>query len=94
MGSKRGIRAVIAVALVLLVAFVGYQFVNQWLSLRALNAEKAVLQSRIDTVTQKNEGLKEDIKQSSSDSFIERMARELLGWVKPGEIKIVDKGGK
>lgn len=72
-------------------AFVGYQFVSQWMTLRELNVEKATLMAQLDSIDGKNEQLKKDIEESNTDSFIERMARELLGWVKPGEIKIVDQ---
>lgn len=82
--------AILVIAIVA-VAFVGYQFVNQWLTLRELNAEKAALTTQLNSVNGQNDTLKKEIQDSSTDSAIERLARELLGWVKPGEIKIVDK---
>ena len=97
MDSSNGkglVRVIVLVSALALIVFVGYQFVSQWLSYRALNAELAVLNTRIADVQKNNEQKIEDIKQSTSNGFIERMARELLGWVKPGEIKIVDKDGK
>jgi len=35
--------------------------------------------------------LREKYAYSQTDSFIRRMARELLGWVEPGDTKIVDE---
>ena len=83
--------SVILAVAVTVVAFVGYQFVSQWVTLRNLNAQKATLTAQLNDLNGKNDGLKKDIEESTTDSFIERMARELLGWVKPGEYKIVDK---
>ena len=94
MQGRTGARVIIALAVLVAVLFVGYQFFYQWSNLRALNAQKAELQSKLDTVNGKNDALKQEIKDSGSDSFVERMARELLGWVKPGEIKIVDEDNK
>jgi cell division protein FtsB len=90
--SKKAKRYLIVLGVLLVLAtFVGYQFLTQWTSLQTLNAEKATLSAQLDTAKDQNDQLQKDIKDSTSDSFIERMAREILGWVKPGEIKIVDK---
>jgi cell division protein FtsB len=91
MSSKAKRYLAILGVLLVLATFVGYQFVSQWTILQALNAEKATKQQLLDTKTSQNEALQKDLDDSSTDSFVERMAREILGWVKPGEIKIVDK---
>ena len=36
--------------------------------------------------------LDDELENAGTDSFIERMAREILGWIKPGEEKFVQDG--
>lgn len=78
-------------ALIALTAFVGFQFFREYQKLQSLKAEMAVVTAESDAKDQKTAELQAKIADSGSKSFIERMAREFLGWVKPGEIKIVDK---
>lgn len=78
-------------ALIAVSAFVGFLFFRDYRNIQALNAEKAAITAELDAKTQDNEELQAKLDDSGSDSFVERMARELLGWVKPGEIKIADK---
>ncbi len=90
--SKKARRYLLVLAALIAVsAFVGFQFFRDYQNLQALNAEKAAVTAELDTKTKQNEDLQTKLGDSDSDSFVERMARELLGWVKPGEIKIVDK---
>jgi cell division protein FtsB len=61
-------------------------------TLNELKTEQAALNGQLGDVNDKNAALQKNIDESGTDSFIERLARELLGWVKPGEIKIVEEG--
>ncbi|MDD4796206.1 MAG: septum formation initiator family protein [Eubacteriales bacterium] len=69
--------------------FVGYLFVRHFLQLRTLQAEQAQLTQQLESVNQANEDLENELQYAGTDSFIEQMAREILGWVKPGEHKFV-----
>ncbi len=93
MQGKANARVILLLAALAAALFVGYQFFYQWTNLRALKAQKAELQDTLAVVEEKNDDLQKDIDASNTDSFVERMARELLGWVKPGEKKIVGKDG-
>lgn len=81
----------LALAGLLLAGYMAYLFMGQWLLLKDLNAQKATLQTQQAQLEKQGDELKQDIEFSKTDSFVERMARELLGWVKPGEIKIAQK---
>lgn len=90
--SKKARRFLLILAAMLTLAiFVGFQILREYQKLQALNEEKAVVSAQLDAKETENEELAQSIEDSKNESFIERMARELLGWVKPGEIKIVDK---
>ena len=92
MSGKGGAKKLpLLLAGLLLTGYMAYLFAGQWMSLQTLNDEKAALQTRQEEMAKKTDALKQDIAFSKTDSFIERMARELLGWVKPGEIKIAEK---
>ena len=41
-------------------------------------------------VLDKNLKLKDEVKMSKSDSYIEKLARERLGLIKPGETPVID----
>lgn len=69
--------------------FVGYLFVRHFLQLRTLQAEQTELTQQLDDLNQTNEDLANELEYAGTDSFIEQMAREILGWVKPGEHKFV-----
>jgi cell division protein FtsB len=84
------IAAVIMLAVVGSLAFFGFQIVRDLMTLNELKAQKAELQGELNSVNNSNAALQQELDQSDTDSFIERLAREILGWVKPGEIKIVD----
>ena len=92
MSGKGGVKKLpLLLAGLLLAGYMAYLFAGEWLSLQTLNVEKAALQTRQEEMDKKTDALKQVIAFSKTDSFIERMARELLGWVKPGEIKIAEK---
>lgn len=88
------IATVVILAVVGGLAFFGFQIVRDMITLNQLKSEQAELQSELNSITNGNAALQQEIDQSDSDPFIERLARELLGWVKPGEIKIVDEKKK
>ena len=90
--SKKARRYLLLLAaLIALTAFVGYQFLRDYQMLQTLNEEKTVVAAELDAKNAQNADLEAKLADAGNESFVERMARELLGWVKPGEIKIADK---
>lgn len=85
------VAAIVMVAVVGGFAFFGFQIIRDLVTLNELKAEQTALSEQLDSVNDKNAALQKEIDESGTDSFIERLARELLGWVKPGEIKIVEE---
>ena len=87
-GAKKITLALIGL---LLTGYMAYLFMGQWLLLKDLNSQKADLQNQQTQLQRQSDDFQADLEYSKSNSFVERMARELLGWVKPGEIKIAQK---
>jgi cell division protein FtsB len=78
----------------LLVLYVSFALINQERIM--VESKKQVTQSlqELSNVKSINLKLLDEVKQSSTDAFVERLAREKLGLVKEGETTIVDEGKK
>lgn len=84
--TKKSLTATL-VSLFLVVFFcaVGANLYHQILAYRQLEKEQALLAAQIDEERQKLIELKEQQDYYMSDAFIEKMAREQLGLIKPDE---------
>lgn len=90
MSGKAKFLSIVAV-LIVIVSFVAYQFMMQLNTLSSVNAQAAAKHDALNTANAQAAKLQQDIKDSQTDSWVERIARDMLGWVKPGDVKIVDK---
>jgi len=56
----------------------------------SINRQIEQVEQEEQSVMEKNQKLKDEVKMSKSDSYIEKLARERLGLVKPGETPVID----
>lgn len=70
--------------------YISFIFVDQQKIIKIKNAEMQELQSRIEEELKISEELKEQKDLVNSPEYIEKMAREKLGMVKPSEKVFVD----
>ncbi len=82
----RKLPALIAVFFIILLFA---SFFAHFQKLSVLQGEIREIESQLEELRAKNEELKEQLKQAQSDAYIEQVAREKLGLVKPGESRIV-----
>lgn len=78
--------------IVVLVAFSGlllFSFGGLVLSNYNLNRQAESLREEIENLKAQNEELQNEVKYWESDEGLERLAREQLGWVKPGDTGVV-----
>ena len=70
--------------------FIG-SYINQLITMRRIESEIAVKQSQLEEIQEKNERLQEEVEKINSNSadYLEKLARERLGMIKPGE-KVVN----
>lgn len=68
----------------------GIAFFTSLAQLSRLRAEYRALQEQDAQADVEISLLEEELEYSKTENFIRRMARELLGWVEPGDTKIVD----
>lgn len=64
---------------------------NQQYSIYKLNKVKAEVQKNVDAAKMENEKLKNQLKNANDEKNLERMAREQLGLIKPGETVYIDQ---
>ncbi len=79
---------------ILMIAFIIYAaitIINQQFSISALKETEQAAVSKIEAVKKDNDKLMEMINNATSIEYIEKMAREQLGLVKPGEKVYIDQ---
>lgn len=78
---------VLALAVFMLYLCISFSF--QFHRLQILKQEIRQVQQQIGEIQVKNAELRDQLKKVQSDAYIEQVAREKLGLVKPGEVRIV-----
>ncbi len=72
-----------------LLGYLAVTFTLQFHRLSALRQEVQQVQMQVAELQAKNAELREQLKRVQSDSYLEQMAREKLGLVRPGEARII-----
>lgn len=74
-----------------ILAFFGSIFIRQQITIAGLNDKHDEYESQLVQLQEKNDKLTYELQQTQTDDYIEKVAREKLGLVKPGEILFIDK---
>lgn len=72
-----------------LLGYAGYSVADRWYQGYQLSREEAALRTDITRLREENLRLQAELKDVRSDAYIESVAREQLGLVKPGDRAIV-----
>ena len=75
----------------LICCFFGVILIRQQVTFYKLNKEYNNCSAQLDKLNQRKGELNEKYKLTQRDDYIEKLAREKLGLVKPGEILFIDK---
>ena len=88
MKEKLILKKIIITAFILFFAF---SYIRQSITMNRIEKEIDNKQLQLDEVGQKNERLQDEVDKINSDSsdYLEKLARERLGMIKPGE-KVVN----
>ena len=88
MEKKLILKKVIIVGCIVLFVF---SYIRQSVTMNRIQKEIDSKQLQLDEVKQKNERLQDEVEKINSDSsdYLEKLARERLGMIKPGE-KVVN----
>ncbi|MDN5346470.1 MAG: hypothetical protein PWP65_34 [Clostridia bacterium] len=88
--SKRRQRLSFVVFLVFLVGcYLLYSFLNLSLAARRMGRELQYYEAKKAALLQERERLRAEIKRLQDDVYIEKVAREELGWVRPDEVVVL-----
>ena len=71
-------------------AYAGYVLVQQQFQIHNLNAQANEITSQIEKAQEENDELNAVAESIGTDEYIERIARQKLGFVKPDEQVFVD----
>ncbi|XZI55007.1 FtsB family cell division protein [Clostridium perfringens] len=71
--------------IIILIAILVISYVRQELTMNKIHKHIEAKQTQLNELQDKNKKLQDEVNQSSTDEYIERMARERLGMIKDGE---------
>ena len=71
--------------IIILIAILVIYYVRQELTMNKIHKDIEAKQTQLNELQDKNKKLQDEVNQSSTDEYIERMARERLGMIKNGE---------
>ena len=88
MGKKLILKKIIIAGFIVFFAF---SYIRQFITMNRIQKEIDIKQLQLEEVKQKNDRLQEEVEKINSDSseYLEKLARERLGMIKPGE-KVVN----
>lgn len=78
----------------LVVVNIAYTLIAQYITIRKSKAQEAQIKAQIEQTKEENRRLKEELELMQSDEYMEKLARERLGLIKPGEVSFVDVNNK
>lgn len=75
----------------LIILYVVYIFASQQVTM--YNIKKQIDERKVEEsrMKQKNQKLQDEVKMSTSNAYIEKLAREKLGLINEGETPVIDK---
>ncbi len=87
---RRRLLLVICVILPIIL-YAGFVFARNYKTYQMLQDQLETTKGKLSDVQEENEQLEQEVEFTKTDDYIVQKARELLGFVKPGEVKYVDE---
>ena len=89
--KKRSGGLLIHVAILLLLAAIGWQLYHLQSQIASTQAEKDRTAQQVEMLKQTNDALRADIAEGATDEKMKDLARDELGWTDPDEYVFYDK---
>ena len=89
--KKRSGGLLIHVAILLLLAAIGWQLYHLQSQIASTQAEKDRTAQQVETLKQTNDALRADIAEGATEEKMKDRARDELGWTNPDEYVFIDK---
>lgn len=79
------------IIIICFIIFFAFSYIRQSITMSRIQKEISSKQLQLDEIKQKNERLQDEVEKINSNSpdYLEKLARERLGMIKPGE-KVVN----
>ncbi|MBK1809593.1 septum formation initiator family protein [Clostridium sp. YIM B02505] len=77
------------IAILLIVSIFVFSFIRQEITMHKISTQVSERQLELNKVKAVNDRLKDEVNMSKTDAYSEKMAREKLGMIKPGEKKVL-----
>ncbi len=87
--GKETLLKILLIVVIFVFIFAGWKIYENYRTVKNLEQEIEQHRQELIEVRQQREELKEELEKVEDDDFIERIAREKLGLVKPGETLLV-----
>lgn len=84
---KPMVRRIVAL---LLIVYIAYTLVFQQIAINEARTKEEEIKKQIEALKKENEQIKAELERMSDQEYIEKLAREKLGLIKPGEIMFID----
>ena len=82
-------KKLLVIILILIIVFVGINYYNNIKKINELQLKIDNLNSKIESSKEEKNELQKELENINNRDFIEKIAREKLGLVKPGEVLVV-----
>ena len=82
------------VILFVVLGYFSYVCVQQQVEISKIHSEMKTTTVQLEQVNQHNEALREERERLSTPAYVEKLAREELGLVKPGKVPYMQNGKK
>lgn len=80
-----------SILIILVFVYIGYIVVSTQISMNKIKAEIQLKQVELAKIKDNNQKLQDEVNMSKTDAYYEKLARERLGLVKPGEAPVTEK---
>ena len=74
----------------MIVLYCIFSFVDQQFKMKRINEDLSKTNIELEAIRQKNQKLQDEVNLSKTDLYSEKLSRERLGYVKPGETPVID----
>lgn len=78
------------IIIALIIAYSGISVVNQQVKVNQIKKQMAKEEIELSTLKEKNQKLQDEVDLSKTNLYIEKIARERLGYVKGNEIPVIN----
>lgn len=76
--------------LTIVVLYAIVSVISQQIKITKINQEITAQEKQLEELKDKNAKLQEEVEFSKTDAYLERMTRERLGYIKPGEVPVLN----